>query len=151
MGNDLARTKRFPGSVSGAVEAARWVEEIATAEGFAEDLTFGIQVCVEELFTNTVRHGGGEWPGVSTAAGSGAPPLTVSLSLARGKDTVTLLLEDNGPPFDVSAAASKPVAGSIEEIQPGGLGILLVRTFASDLTYRHAGGLNHTTLTFRLH
>jgi len=61
---------------------------------------------------------------------------------------VTVVLEDDGKPFNVAAAPPKSAAGSLEAAEPGGLGIKLVKEFASELTYDHVGGMNRTTLKF---
>ena len=51
----------FPATVKGAIDAGSWLDSVATAAQFPEDLSFRVHLCVEELFTNVVRHGGGGW------------------------------------------------------------------------------------------
>lgn len=144
-----AWTKSFPATVNGVIEAAQWIEALAAAQGFPDDLAFRIQICVEELFTNTVRHGAGGWPG-NAPAPVRATPVMVSITIARDKGVATVTLEDNAPPFDVAAATCMPVNSPLEVAQTGGLGVLLIRNFSSNLTYDRADGLNRTTLHFQL-
>ena len=75
-------------------------------------------------------------------------PISVSISMSRVNDVVTVVLEDNGTPFDVSAAPPKPVDQPLEAAQPGGLGIQLINKFSHELKYDYVGGMNRTTLKF---
>jgi serine/threonine-protein kinase RsbW len=136
----------FPGTLSGITEAAGWIDGLAAAQGFPDDLTFGIQLCVEELLANVVRHGGGGWPGAAEPASGDAITMSLALSIADGAVTVTV--EDNGKPFDTAAAPASPVTKPLEEATPGGLGIQLIKQFSQELAYERSGGLNRTTLKF---
>ncbi len=141
-------TSSFPGTVKGIIDALRWIETLATAQRFPEDLSFGIQVCVEELFANLVRHGGGLWTDDPAGADEIQSPVNMSINVSVAKDAVTVVLEDNGAPFDVAAAPPKPVDRPLEAARPGGLGIQLIKNLSSELTYDRVGGLNRTTLKF---
>lgn len=136
----------FPGSLDGITDAAGWIDGLAAEQGFPEDLTFGIQLCVEELLANVVRHGGGGWPGAAEPPSGEA--ITMSLAVSTAEDAVTVTVEDNGKPFDTAAAPAKPVTTPLEEAMPGGLGIQLIKKFSHELTYDREGGLNRTTLKF---
>lgn len=148
MDPNRAWTASFPGTVKGIIEALRWIESLAAEQRFPEDLSFGIQVCVEELFANLVRHGGGVWTDDPAEAPDPATTLRMSISVSIDDDAVTVVLEDNGNPFDVAAAPPKPVDRPIEAARPGGLGIQLIKSLSSGLAYAHVGGLNRTTLKF---
>ena len=135
----------FPGTLDGIAEAGRWIESLSAGEGFPEDLTFGVQLCVEEIFANLVRHGGGLWERGPVA---GSAPVSMTISMSRQGDELAVVLEDDGAPFDVAAAQPKPVEGTLETVQPGGLGIQLVNKFSRGLTYERVDGVNRTTLKF---
>jgi anti-sigma regulatory factor (Ser/Thr protein kinase) len=135
----------FPGTLDGIAAAGRWIEELSAEQGFPEELTFGVQLCVEELFANLVRHGGGLW---EKGPAAGTAPVRMSISMSRRGDELAVVLEDDGAPFDVAAAQPKPVGGSLETVQPGGLGIQLVNNFSSGLAYERVDGVNRTALKF---
>jgi serine/threonine-protein kinase RsbW len=143
-----ARTSSFPGTVTGVIDALRWIETLAAAEHFPEELAFDIQVCVEELFSNLVRHGGGQWSDDPAATGSSHTSIRMSITVAVASGHVIVVLEDNGAPFDVAAAPPKQVDRPLEAARPGGLGIQLIKTLSSELVYEHVNGLNRTTLKF---
>jgi anti-sigma regulatory factor (Ser/Thr protein kinase) len=148
MDPSCAWTRSFPGTVKGIIDALRWIETLAAAERFPEELSFDIQVCVEELFANLVRHGGGQWSDDPAAAGAVETPIRMSIGVTVGSGDVTVVLEDNGTPFDVAAAPPKQVDRPLEAARPGGLGIQLIKKLSSELAYDHVGGLNRTTLKF---
>lgn len=88
---------------------------------------------LEELFTNSIRHGYGtecERP--------------VRLSLQRDGRAVLVSYEDEAPPFDPLARdLTVPAAANA-----GGLGLWLVRHYAQDCRYRRENDRNH--ISFRL-
>jgi serine/threonine-protein kinase RsbW len=140
-------TSSFPGTVRGIIEAIGWIERLGTAQRFPEELSFDIQVCVEELFANLVRHGGGLWTD-HPAGEEACSPVSMSITVSISEGAVIVVLEDNGAPFDVAAAPPKPVDRPLEAARPGGLGIQLIKNLSSELTYDRVGGLNRTTLKF---
>ncbi len=84
---------------------------------------FCINLVVEELFTNMVRHnvGGGD---------------RISVILERKDDRVRIELVDTDvEPFDPDTAEVPPVDAGIEGRRPGGLGIYLVRKMVDELHY----------------
>jgi serine/threonine-protein kinase RsbW len=90
-----------------------------------EKTAFCINLVVEELFTNMVRHneGGGE---------------SIALSLERRDDHVFLeLIDTDVEPFDPDTAEVPPVDAGIEDRRPGGLGIYLVRKMVDELKYEY--------------
>jgi serine/threonine-protein kinase RsbW len=125
----------FVGSVAGIVAICEWVETTCRSAGVHSDTTYAVQVCAEELLGNILRHGGRP-----------SPRIEVTLSFSPGR--VTLTVEDDGPAFDVSAAVPHRVDRTLDAVEPGGLGIQLIRSFASGLDYQRAGLGNRVVLTF---
>lgn len=126
----MRRRRQFEGSFDGVTSAATWLREAAEAEALGSQLTFALEVCLEELFVNIVSHGG-----AGRSADGAAVPLTVELGLVFGDAAVEMTIEDNGKAFDISQAPGKPIRRPIEEIMPGGLGLQLIRSFSSELHY----------------
>lgn len=146
MESGQAWTGEFPGTMNGIMDAARWLEALCSEQGFEPEVSYAVQLCVEELFTNLVRHGSAERE--TAEAGAAAHPVRARIGLTRAADGLTLVFEDNGKPFDVSAAVARPVGQPLAEVMPGGLGIQLVKTLSRGLAYRYADGANITTLKF---
>jgi anti-sigma regulatory factor (Ser/Thr protein kinase) len=148
MDSSRSWTSSFPGTVKGIIDAMGWLGTIAAAQRLPEELSFDIQVCVEELFANLVRHGGGHWTDDPAGTEGLDPPISMSISLSIVSDAVIVVLEDNGDPFDVAAAPPKQVDRPLEAARPGGLGIQLIKSLSSELTYDRVDGLNRTSLKF---
>ena len=142
MGGAPRYQSSFPATMEGASDAALWLREVVAEAGLSNRLAFGLEVCLEELSTNVVRHG--RDPG----EGSAPEPLTISISLALNADAVEMAIEDNARPFDVSQAPGRPIRKPLEEIIPGGLGMQLIRSFSSELLYEPIPGGNRVILKF---
>ncbi len=56
------------------------------------------------------------------------------------------VIEDSGPPFDLRQAPLPERPKSLEDAIPGGLGFLLIRSFASEIDYASKPGRNRLTL-----
>lgn len=135
---------RFPATIEGVVAAAVWLHGVTEAERLPAKLAFALEVCLEELFTNVMNHGG---PGAAST-NDDELPLWVELALDLGDDDVSLFVEDNGRPFDVSQAPAKPIRRPLEEVVPGGLGMQLIRSFSSELLYEPLAGGNRVIVKF---
>ncbi len=70
--------KAFIGTIDDISAAAQWVDTIAAEQQFPEQLVFALQVCLEELLTNVVRHGGAKSSGDLSEVP--VPPLNVEIS-----------------------------------------------------------------------
>jgi len=140
--------KAFVGTIDDISSAAQWVETIAADQKFPEELVFALQVCLEELLTNVVRHGGAKSSGDLSEVP--VPPLDVEISISAGAQRVSMTVEDNGKPFDVVNAPAHRIDQPLDEVQPGGLGIQLIRNFASSFAYEQAGLGNRVIVEFLL-
>jgi anti-sigma regulatory factor (Ser/Thr protein kinase) len=58
------------------------------------------------------------------------------------------LVIDDGRPFDPRAQEAPQRPADLESAQIGGLGITLMRNFATGIAYRRTDGTNRLTLSF---
>ena len=108
-----------------------WVEEFCRNHGIAADVEFDLNLALEELFTNALRHGGCE--GMKDV---------VEVRLANQPDGVRVWFRDRGPAFDPLAPPAPDLEVPLERRPVGGLGLHLVRSVMRDLTYERAGDWN---------
>jgi anti-sigma regulatory factor (Ser/Thr protein kinase) len=59
-----------------------------------------------------------------------------------------MTVEDNGRPFNVTQAPAKRVDQPLEQVQPGGLGIQLIKSFSSNLEYHWTEKGNRVIVDF---
>lgn len=112
------------------------VDQFCQAAGLDDAAAFELNLVLEELFTNAVRHGG--CAGVEAA-------VRVRLS-RRERGGVAVEFRDRGTPFDPTTVAGPDLGAPLSQRQPGGLGIHLVRQTMRDLEYRRAGEWNRLTM-----
>ena len=112
------------------------VDRFCQEAALDDDAAFELNLVLEELFTNAVRHGGCE--GMKNA-------VLVGLRLLENRG-VAVEFGDRGTPFDPTSAAQPDITAPLVDRQPGGLGIHLVRQTMHDLQYRRAGEWNRLTM-----
>jgi len=127
--------------------AAVWIESIAADLELTDSRAFAMQVCLEELMSNIVRHG--RVPSPLKPQIDPAKPLSISITVDASADRITITVEDNGQPFNVAEAPAKWIDRPLEQLQPGGLGIQLIKNFASNLEYRRTAKGNRVIVEFR--
>jgi len=117
----------------------------AFLEGFCTDHAAGRELCLrlnlvlEELFVNTVRHGHG--------GDSDAP---VWVTLGATPEAMHITYEDTGPPFNPYAHLPAKPPGTLEELRKiGGLGVLLTKELAATRDYAYLFGRNRIRLALK--
>jgi serine/threonine-protein kinase RsbW len=136
----------FPGAMTAVSGAVGWVGSIASDLHLPEGQAYAMQVCLEELMANVAMHG--RPPAAQSAQAEKTDPLKVSVSVNISSDRITLTVEDNGRPFDISRARSHGVEGGLDGVRPGGLGIGVIRSFADNLKYSRTATGNCVTAEF---
>ena len=129
------------GDTRDARRASVWLASVALAQRVPPEQIVRLDHCLDEALANVITHGG------PTALSS---PVRLQFGVRRneGACTAELSVADAGAAFDPSAfvpeAAPRPT--SLAEAEPGGLGLLMIRNFADDLSYRRSEGRNHLTI-----
>ena len=103
------------------------VERFAEEHHLDEATSYALQLAVEELFTNFVRHNTG-----------GSERIAVRLDLVGGR-LLVVLTDFDVDPADPAAGSSAAVSVPLEERTVGGLGIRLVKSMFDSLTYEYRG------------
>jgi serine/threonine-protein kinase RsbW len=136
----LSRTAMFPARM----DRLRALREFL--EGFCAEAEVGADPCLranlvlEELFTNTVRHG---------HRGDSDSPIWVTLAASGG--TLNLTYEDAAPPFNpYGTPPDAPPDTTVKMRKIGGLGVLLTRKLAAAREYAYLYGRNRIRLALSL-
>lgn len=97
------------------------------------------ELVFDEIIANIIRYGAPD-----------GRELAICVALEPSRDTLVLVFEDNGVPFDPRAVPDSPPQKSLEEARIGGYGVMLVRQAASSLDYlRTPEGHNQLTVRVR--
>jgi len=118
---------------------ADFLATFCTAAGIPRPQLLRLNLVLEELFTNTVRHG---------HKGDSEAPIWVTLE-AR-PEAVRVTYEDVAPPFNPYAQLHGQAPDStLERMQIGGLGVLLTNELATSRDYAFLFGRNRIRLTLK--
>jgi serine/threonine-protein kinase RsbW len=101
------------------------------------DLSCRLLVVLEELFTNTIKHG------YRGADGS------IRIELKQIPGYISITYEDAAPPFDPLKAVLVDPSITVNKGKIGGMGLLLVRKMADSLTYERRGECNRTAILMK--
>ncbi|HYW61459.1 MAG TPA: ATP-binding protein [Xanthobacteraceae bacterium] len=144
----MTETRRSGVSAQGVVALDAWVESVGRRWGRSERTVFAARLCIAELAGNVVEHGG---------ATSAEDHIIVTLHCRSNGIGIEFL--DTGAPFDptgsavVAKSAAKSGAKSAAQPAPsgsateGGRGLMLVRAYAKNLSYRRDGLYNRIEMT----
>jgi anti-sigma regulatory factor (Ser/Thr protein kinase) len=135
MDRSEGHTRTFRVTPAEISAADAWIEEVGRKLGVGDQTAFRARVCVAEVAANVLEHGGGS--GEATE---------IAITLRASGAGLDIEIRDTGRPFDITAAPTRALPQSIESANIGGLGLHLVRSYASSITYRREGACNHLTL-----
>ena len=132
----LSKTTMFPARLDRLRALRAFLDAFCASAGLPNDDCSRLNLVVEELFTNTVRHG---------YKGDSDSPVWVSVS-CDGK-RVDLSYEDSAPPFNPYGQTADL---TLRMRKPGGLGLLLTRKLAASRDYAYLYGRNRIRLALTL-
>jgi anti-sigma regulatory factor (Ser/Thr protein kinase) len=110
------------------------INDLAKAlEGVPDDCANIMMVASDEIFANIVRY-------------SGATDWTLTVERTHHPDGVRLVITDNGKPFDPLSYRDPDTTLCADDMEVGGLGILIVKKTMSPVTYRRNNDRNILTM-----
>jgi anti-sigma regulatory factor (Ser/Thr protein kinase) len=121
-----------------------WAEDVVGRMGVSPSTSFAIRLCLEEAFSNIVRHGFFDGMDGSEVGKD------IHLTLERIDGAVMMTIEDGGIAFDPRSVPAPAVSQSIEDAIVGGQGINLMRQFAQQLDYERLDRRNRLRLRFEV-
>ena len=139
----VASTKLAICAVAGELRAASaWLETAALAQGVPAEQITRLDVCLHEVLANAISHGG--------ASARAAPiELLLEVSGGLGAGSATVTVSDAGVAFDPLAALPKARPASLALAEPGGLGLVMLRSFSDERSYRRLEQRNQLSFAVR--
>jgi serine/threonine-protein kinase RsbW len=117
-----------PDAISALTEQ---VMDYLAGAGVDARTTHHVGLAFDELLTNLGTHGG-------------SPDTLAKVRVMVEPGKVCAEIRDAGPPFDIREAAEPALTDNIEDREVGGLGLFLIRQFASEIGYERTDGMNCT-------
>lgn len=126
----------FPARMAALRPMSAFIETFCTSARLQRDQLLRLSLVLEELFTNTVRHG---------HRGDCDDPVWVTLEAGPGE--LRLTYEDVAPPFNPYARLRDASPdNTLDRLKVGGLGVLLTREIAAARDYAYIFGRNRIRL-----
>jgi anti-sigma regulatory factor (Ser/Thr protein kinase) len=126
------------GRLSEIAQVPAWIENLASRYSIPVEIQLGINLCLEEVVSNVMRHGYGN-----------DADRTVVVNFAVPRDGFFLfVVEDEAPRYNPLDAAELPALNSSDDARIGGQGIRFLRRFASTLEYEPMPNGNRLSMGF---
>lgn len=122
--------------------ASEWLARIGSQYGVPEDQIGRLDLCLNEALANILAHG-------DEAALRHGVQLSMAMAPYAEGLQATVVVTDAGPAFDMAHAPLGARPRTLEEAEPGGLGLLMIRSFSDALDYQRAASRNVLTFSVR--
>ncbi len=130
----MTMRQQFPRQMHALEAVFGFLARFAEDNAVPPDISFVLNLAVEEFFTNMVKY-------------SGAPDGRVDISAEKQNGRVIMVLENHDvDPFDVTVAKGSPTDVPLRDRPIGGLGIKIAREMLDGLDYSYANRTSRITL-----
>jgi serine/threonine-protein kinase RsbW len=120
----------FTVSIASETSLGREVQDriisVLENRAYSDRDVFGVRLALEEALVNAIKHGNGM-----------DPAKQVQIDCRFDDDGVRIVIEDEGPGFDVHSVPDPTAEENLDK--PGGRGIMLMRSFMSHIEYNDLG------------
>ena len=134
--NDDAIEFSLANDLSEIADVAARIDAFCAARAVAPDISYAINLAIDELLTNTVSYGYDD-----------DDRHRIEIVLRRENDTLVVVIVDDSEPFDPTQMPEPDTEAPLDEREAGGLGLLLVNQMMDRFEYRRQDGRNVVTLT----
>ncbi|WP_051305811.1 SpoIIE family protein phosphatase [Desulfogranum mediterraneum] len=121
-------------------QVTAWLETLAADYLFSAELSGELNLVLEEWLVNVIKYG---YPGSSRSH-------TIGLKFWLDGRELCFEIRDRGVAFDPTSQPFPDLDAPLEEREPGGVGLHLIREHSDGMCYRREQGENILTLTKKL-
>jgi serine/threonine-protein kinase RsbW len=141
-GQKVVRSLELSASLENLVLVRETAEKTGLLHGLSARQTTRMKLCVDEAFTNIVRHAYKEKDSCNH----------VFVDFIKGPREFTVCLRDRGTPFrlDFKRLTWPNLEKYIELEKKGGLGLFVMKKFSDHLRIQNKNGVNILVLKYRL-
>ena len=127
--------RTFPNAVPALMRTIEGMSEFLNRQSCGPQTLYQAQLAAEEIGTNIIKYG------FADELEHG-----ITLRVECLADCFRLQILDDGQPFDARQVPEPDLEQNLEDRQPGGLGISLVRRMARRMDYERRNGANVLTI-----
>ena len=117
---------------------ASWLQECFHITDLSEDLSYRIELCAEEIYTNIISY--------AYSDGFG----DIEANFEKQDRQIILTFKDSGIQYNPLEKPDPDITLPSEKRSQGGLGIFMVKNSANETNYEYSGNKNILTLKFNL-
>lgn len=126
----------FPSRFSSLAAIGKFVAKAAGQAGLDKRAAYAVQLAVDEACSNIIEH-----------AYQGRETGEIECSCQTTPQGLTVVLRDQGKPFDPTQVSKPDTSASLENRTGGGLGVYFIRKLMDRVEYKsHPGPCNVLTL-----
>lgn len=126
----------LPNRRSSLTLLSEWVQEFALANKLSGRSAFRLEILLVETVTNIIEHGKRDSDFDDDECSA------IEVQAARSGAHVVVQVEDDGSPFDPTAAPKYRPPATLAEAPVGGLGLHLIRCYTEEWEYRRINQRN---------
>lgn len=122
--------------------ASNWLAKTSSSFSVPVAELNRLDICLNEALANIIEHGGDEVH---------LSPIEMKIELIHEStsSTMTVTLSDKGKPFNPLTYQVKNKAMSLEDAEPGGLGLTMMKEFVDELNYAYSNESNNLSFSVR--
>ncbi|MBQ5823608.1 MAG: SpoIIE family protein phosphatase [Clostridia bacterium] len=139
-GESAMEQKLFPASKDALSDVMAFTEECLESFGCSLKITMAVCVAVEEIFVNIASY----------AYKDGSGNASLCFSFDENKRLMTIVMKDDGVPFNPLEKDEPDISLSAEEREIGGLGIFITKKTMDTVSYTYENGQNILTMTKKI-
>lgn len=134
----------LPNRRSSLLLLSEWVQEYALANKLSGRCAFRLELVLVETVTNIVEHG---INGPNVYSSTDYECSVIEIKVDHHQTRIVAQVEDDGPPFDPTAAPVHRQPISLAEAPIGGLGLHLIRSYTEEWEYQRINQRNRQRMT----
>ncbi len=138
VASDPLFLSRYPATEAGLTAVLTDYDRLAETTRWTSTVSGSLRLVLEELICNIVDHGG-QSPDQGWFA----------IRIVEAVGSIELVIDDAGVAFDPTQCPPPDTDASLEDRDPGGIGIHLIRSIAEAFRYQRAGDINQTTVVVK--
>ncbi len=120
-------TRTFPAQFEYLDAIRDFAAEAARQAGMDEKEIYNVQLAVDEAASNVIEH-----------AYEGIPDGQIEITLTVRRDTLSIVMCDQGRPFDPNIVAEPDINAALEDREIGGLGLFFMHKLMSEVRFEHS-------------
>jgi serine/threonine-protein kinase RsbW len=117
-------TAKFPARFESLEKISQFIVQAAREAGFDESAVYAVELAVDEACSNIIEHAYG---------GEGGGDIQCTYQIANS--SLTIILRDKGRPFDPNSILEPNFGAPIEELEPRGAGLFLMRKLMDEVKF----------------